>query len=87
MGRRPNEICPGESASPTAGKRDGRTYAAKHERTEERSGHRNGYRKRDLHTKVGTLELRVPHDREGNFSSEIFEKHQRSEKVLILALQ
>ena len=61
--------------------------ADKYERTDKRSGHRNGYRKRELHTRVGTLELKVPRDREGNFSSEIFEKYQRSEKALVLALQ
>ena len=61
--------------------------ADKYERAEDRSGHRNGYRKRNLHTRVGTLELRVPRDREGNFTSEIFEKYQRSEKALVLALQ
>src|SRR6056297_2802910 len=61
--------------------------AKKYERTEERSGHRNGYRERKLYTRVGTLELRVPRDREGNFSTEIFNKFQRSEKALILTLQ
>jgi len=61
--------------------------ADKYERVNSRCGHRNGYRKRDLHTRVGTLELRVPRDREGNFSTEIFEKYQRSEKSLVLALQ
>src|SRR6056297_1129243 len=59
----------------------------KHERTEKRSGHRNGYWERKLYTQVGTLELRVPRDREGNFSTEIFNKFQRSEKALILTLQ
>jgi len=61
--------------------------AQKYEQNEERCGHRNGYRKRNLHTRVGTLELRVPRDREGNFSPEVFEKYQRSEKALVLALQ
>jgi len=61
--------------------------AKKYERTEKRSGHRNGYRERKLYTRVGTLELRVPRDREGNFSTEIFNKFQRSEKALILTLQ
>ena len=61
--------------------------ADKYERADSRCGHRNGYRERKLYTRVGTLELRVPRDREGNFSSEIFEKYQRSEKALVLALQ
>ena len=61
--------------------------AEKYEQNEERCGHRNGCRESNLHTRVGTLELRVPRDREGNFSSEIFNKYQRSEKALALALQ
>jgi transposase-like protein len=61
--------------------------AEKYEQNEERTGHRNGYRERNLRTRVGTLELRVPRDREGNFSPEVFDKYQRSEKALVLALQ
>ena len=38
-----------------------------HERTEERRGYRNGYRSRQLKTRVGTLSLLVPMDREGTF--------------------
>lgn len=34
--------------------------AARHERTPERSGQRNGYRDRSWDTRVGTVELRVP---------------------------
>jgi len=61
--------------------------AAPHERTSERKGYRNGYRARQLHTRVGTLHLRVPRDREGQFCPEIFERYQRSEKALVLCLQ
>ena len=66
---------------------DKQLQAEKYERTEKRSGHRNGYRERKLYTRVGTLELRVPRDRDGNFSTEIFNKFQRSEKALVLTLQ
>jgi len=58
-----------------------------YERTPHRRGYRNGYRERQLHTRVGTLTLRVPRDREGKFSTRLFERCQRSEKALILALQ
>ena len=58
-----------------------------YERTPNRQGYRNGYRERQLHTRVGTLTLRVPRDREGKFSTRLFERCQRSEKALILALQ
>lgn len=60
--------------------------AAKHERTDERTGRRNGYYKRDLTTRVGAIELRIPRDREGTFSTQLFERYQRSEKALVLAL-
>jgi len=61
--------------------------AGPYERTADRQGYRNGYRERQLHTRVGTLTLRVPRDREGKFSTRLFERCQRSEKALILALQ
>ena len=61
--------------------------AGHYERTETRQGYRNGYRERQLNTRVGTLTLRVPRDREGKFSTRLFERCQRSEKALILALQ
>lgn len=58
-----------------------------YERNEERTGSRNGFKERTLHTKVGPLELRVPKDREGNFHPSLFAKYQRSEKALVIALQ
>ena len=61
--------------------------AGPYERTPSRQGYRNGYRERHLHTRVGTVTLRVPRDREGKFSTRLFERCQRSEKALILALQ
>lgn len=61
--------------------------AAPYERTADRRGYRNGYRDRQLHTRVGTLNLRVPRDRDGKFSTRLFERCQRSERALILALQ
>jgi len=57
--------------------------AAKGERSEGRLGYRSGYYQRDLITRVGTLELRVPQDRAGRFSTELFERYQRSEKALV----
>jgi putative transposase len=60
--------------------------AAPHERTEKRRGYRNGHRPRTLTTRVGKLELLVPRDREGRFSTELFERYQRSEKAFVLAL-
>jgi transposase-like protein len=60
--------------------------AEKGERTEGRLGYRSGYYQRSLVTRAGTLELRVPQDRAGRFSTELFERYQRSEKALVGAL-
>ena len=60
--------------------------AAKGERTETRLSYRSGYYQRSLVTRVGTLELRVPQDRAGRFSTALFERYQRSEKALMGAL-
>ncbi len=60
--------------------------AAPGERTEARLGYRAGYYPRTLVTRVGKLELRVPRDRDGRFSTELFERYQRSEKALVSAL-
>ncbi|HSL18740.1 MAG TPA: IS256 family transposase [Methylomirabilota bacterium] len=60
--------------------------AGKWERSEGRLGYRSGYYGRTLITRVGKLELRVPQDRHGRFSTEVFERYQRSEKALVSAL-
>jgi transposase-like protein len=57
-----------------------------YERSDDRISYRNGYRTRSLTTRVGTLILHVPKFRDGNFSTELFERYQRSEKALILSL-
>src|SRR5215211_1198614 len=57
--------------------------AEKGERSETRLSYRSGYYSRSLITRVGTLELRVPQDRMGRFSTELFERYQRSEKALV----
>src|SRR5579863_8646553 len=57
--------------------------AEKGERSERRLSYRSGYYSRSLITRVGTLELRVPQDRMGRFSTELFERYQRSEKALV----
>ncbi len=59
---------------------------AKGERSVARLGYRSGYYERALVTRVGRLELRVPQDREGRFSTVLFERYQRSEKALVSAL-
>ena len=60
--------------------------AAPSERAEGRGGYRSGYYGRGLITRVGKIELRVPRDRSGEFSTALFERFQRSEKALVSAL-
>ncbi|MGH8733896.1 MAG: IS256 family transposase [Burkholderiales bacterium] len=60
--------------------------AEKGERSVARLGYRSGYYDRTLVSRVGKLELRVPQDREGRFSTELFERYARAEKALLAAL-
>lgn len=60
--------------------------AEPYERTEGRTAYRNGTRERQLTTRVGTLNLRVPRHRNGQFSTELFMRYQRSEQALMLAM-
>lgn len=60
--------------------------AAPSERSEGRSGYRAGYYGRSLVTRIGKLELRVPRDRDGEFSTALFERYARSERALVSAL-
>lgn len=60
--------------------------AAPYEHNSERQGYRNGYRTRTLYTRVGPLTLRVPQTRDGSFSTEIFQRYQRSEQAFVLGL-
>lgn len=60
--------------------------AEPYERTEARTAYRNGYRPREMKTRVGTLELSVPRLRDGNFSTDLFARYQRSEQALVLAM-
>ena len=56
------------------------------EQTEDRRGYRNGSYQRKLTTRVGTIELEVPRDRDGTFQTELFERYQRSEKASVTTL-
>ena len=60
--------------------------ADRYERSDERSGYRNGFRMRSMTTRVGTIELQVPRLRGGNFSTTLFNQYQRSEQALVLAM-
>ena len=60
--------------------------AAKGERTGARLGYRSGHYGRTLVTRVGKLGLRVPQDRDGRFSTELFGRYQRPEQALVAGL-
>ena len=56
--------------------------AARYERTEERTTHRNGSRTRLLSTKAGDVELHVPKFREGSFLPSLLEPRRRIDRAL-----
>ena len=60
--------------------------AGRHERTDQRKGYRNGSYERQLTMRVGQIALTVPRDRDGTFQTALFERYQRSEKALVLAM-
>jgi len=60
--------------------------AEPYERTEEREDYRNGYYKRRLETRVGNIVLQIPRFRYGKFTTDLFQRYQRSEQALLLAL-
>lgn len=60
--------------------------AERYERSDDRLAYRNGYRPRRIYTRVGPLTLQVPQFRDGQFSTEIFARYQRSEQAFVIAL-
>ncbi len=61
--------------------------AGKHERTPERSNHRNGYRRRLWETRVGEIGLQIPKLRKGSFFPSLLEPRRRTEKALLAVVQ
>lgn len=62
--------------------------AGPYQRTEQRDGHANGYKERQLNTRIGTISLSVPQVRgsEKPFFPSALERGQRSEKALTIAI-
>ena len=60
--------------------------AGMYERSDERETYRNGYRIRQFTTRVGSLTLHIPKLRNGTFSTELFQRYQRSEQALQLTM-
>ena len=61
--------------------------AGKHERTPERSNHRNGYRERTWETRVGEIELAIPKLRKGSYFPSLLEPRRPAEKALLAVVQ
>ena len=60
--------------------------AEKYERSEERTDSRNGCRARQLTTRIGTLDLKVPRHRNVPFKTLIFDNYKRSEAALVTTM-
>lgn len=60
--------------------------AKRYERNQDRKAYRNGIRERQMTTRIGTIILEVPRHRQGHFETDLFDRYQRSEQALILAM-
>ncbi|MBM7573643.1 IS256 family transposase [Aquibacillus albus] len=66
--------------------RDEYINALSHERTDSRNGYRNGFYERELITATGSLKLKVPRTRDGEFSPTIFKKYKRCDQAFVLSM-
>lgn len=53
------------------------------ERTPSRTNHRNGFRERDLETRMGTLSLAIPKLRRGSYLPDFLEPRRRWEQAFV----
>lgn len=60
--------------------------AAPYERSDVRTDSRNGFRSRDLKTRIGTITLNVPRHRNQLFHTMVFENYSRSEAALVASM-
>ena len=61
--------------------------AGPHERAEERTNHRNGYRQRNWQTRAGVVALKVPKLRKGSYFPEFLEPRRAAEKAMTAVIQ
>lgn len=61
--------------------------AGPHERAEERTNHRNGYRERNWQTRAGAVALKVPKLRKGSYFPEFLEPRRAAEKAMTAVIQ
>ena len=62
---------------------DEQVGALSYERSPDRVTYRNGYRDRQLTTRVGSMTLHIPKFRDGTFSTQLFESYERSEQAFL----
>jgi transposase-like protein len=60
--------------------------AGEYERTEDRTGHANGYKPKTVKTRIGEITFSIPQVREGGFYPSALEKGLRSERALVITL-
>ncbi len=56
------------------------------DQSDNRISQRNGYYERELTTRIGSLELKVPRTRDGEFTPTVFKRYQRNEKALLASM-
>jgi len=61
--------------------------AARHERSDTRTTYRNGSRPRQLDTRLGTLDLKIPKLRQGSYFPAFLEPRKTAEKALTAVIQ
>ena len=61
--------------------------AGRHEKSPERTTHRNGYRERAWQTRAGEIELAIPRLRSGSYFPSFLEPRGRSEQALVAVVQ
>ncbi len=61
--------------------------AERHERTEDRTGYRNGSRVRAWDTRLGTIDLAIPKVRTGTYFPSLLQPRRRAEQALLTVVQ
>jgi putative transposase len=61
--------------------------AGRYERSDGRTTQRNGYRSRELETRLGTLELKIPKLRKGSYFPGFLEPRKTTERALVAVIQ